>query len=189
MLRRIGTIDLAPDVTVAELDVVLKAGESIQIDTTRFFRSRPGASRAQNPLATPEGQPGLVMRWIEVEGPLVDAWPTASYQRLFDDLPVKKSVTSSLKVEVTPRDVAQDSERLLRRFAAGNLCLKALRALERDQAEAEHGERRRKSKDQMARHGGYPVCNHRIVGERRGDEHIVFRKLSVSEGSLHSVEG
>jgi hypothetical protein len=116
VMRRIGNIDLNPDVTVANLDVQLLAGESIQVDAVRFFRSRPGASRWQNPLAEKDGQPGMVMRWIEVEGPLVDSWPTASYQQLFDDLPAQKSASSPLKVEVTPRDAAKDAERLLRRF-------------------------------------------------------------------------
>ncbi len=116
VMRRIANIDLNPDVTVANLDVQLMAGESIQVDAVRFFRSRPGASRWQNPLAEKDGQPGLVMRWIEVEGPLVDSWPTASYLQLFDDLPAQKSASSPLKVEVTPRDAAKDAERLLRRF-------------------------------------------------------------------------
>jgi hypothetical protein len=116
VMRRIGNIDLNPDVTVADLDVQLLAGESIQVDPVRFFRSRPGASRWQNPLAEKDGQPGLVMRWIEVEGPLVEGWPNAGYRQLFDDLPARKSLTSSLKVEVTPNDVAKDAERLLRRF-------------------------------------------------------------------------
>ncbi len=116
VMRRIANIDLNPDVTVANLDVQLMAGESIQVDAVRFFRSRPGASRWQNPLAEKDGQPGLVMRWIEVEGPLVDSWPTASYLQLFDDLPAQKSASSPLKVEVAPRDAAKDAERLLRRF-------------------------------------------------------------------------
>ena len=117
VLRRIGTIDLGADVTVAELDVVLKAGESIQIDVTRFFRSRPGASRAQNPLATPEGQPGLVMRWIDVKGPIAPQWPAAPYAVLFDDLPVKPTAKgSAMPYAVTPRDADADAERLLRRF-------------------------------------------------------------------------
>jgi len=115
-MRRIGNIDLNPDVTVANLDVQLMAGETIQVDAVRFFRSRPGATRWQNPLAENDGQPGMVMRWIEVEGPLVDNFPTASYQLLFDDLPVKKTATSTLNVEVTPRDATKDAERLLRRF-------------------------------------------------------------------------
>mgnify|MGYP006184013477 CR=1 FL=1 len=85
----------------------IAAGESIQIDVTRFFRSRPGASRAQNPLATPEGQPGLVMRWIDVKGPLAPQWPSAPYAVLFDDLPVKATPKgAALPYAVTPRDVA-----------------------------------------------------------------------------------
>jgi len=117
VLRRIGTIDLGTDVTIAELDVFLEAGESIQIDVTRFFRSRPGAGRAYNPLATPEGQPGLVMRWIDVKGPLSPQWPAAPYSVLFDDLPVKPAAKgAALPYAVMPRDPAADAERLLRRF-------------------------------------------------------------------------
>lgn len=116
ILRRIGNVDFNPDVTVNELDVVLKAGETIQIDTVRFFRSRPGASRAQNPLATPEGQPGLVMRWIEVEGPLAPSWPAAPYAVLFDNLAPKRAVGSPLRYDVETSDAPKDAERLLRRF-------------------------------------------------------------------------
>jgi hypothetical protein len=116
ILRRIGNVDFDPEVTVNELDVVLKAGETIQIDTVRFYRSRPGASRAQNPLATPEGQPGLVMRWIEVEGPLAPQWPSAPYAVLFDNLPPKRAVGSPLRYDVETSDAPKDAERLLRRF-------------------------------------------------------------------------
>ena len=116
VMRRVANIDLNPEVTVADIDVLLVAGESIQVDAVRFFRSRPGAGRFQNPLATAEGQPGLVMRWIEVEGPIQDRWPTSAYQALFDDLPVRKTDSIALKVEVTPKDPAKDAERLLRRF-------------------------------------------------------------------------
>ena len=116
VLRRIGNVDFNPDVTVNELDVVLKAGETIQIDTVRFYRSRPGASRAQNPLATPEGQPGLVMRWIEVEGPLAPKWPSAPYAVLFGDMPAKRAVGSPLRYDVETADAPKDAERLLRRF-------------------------------------------------------------------------
>ena len=116
VMRRVANIDLNPEVTVAEIDVMLTAGESLQVDAVRFFRSRPGAGRFQNPLATAEGQPGMVMRWIEVEGPVYDRWPTAAYQALFDDLPARKTDATPLKVEVTPRDAAKDAERLLRRF-------------------------------------------------------------------------
>jgi mono/diheme cytochrome c family protein len=116
VLRRIGNVDFNPDPTVNEIDVVLKAGETIQIDTVRFYRSRPGASRSQNPLATPEGQPGLVMRWIEVEGPLAPKWPAAPYEVMFDGLPLKRAVGSPLRYDVETNDAPKDAERLLRRF-------------------------------------------------------------------------
>ncbi|MGH8020506.1 MAG: DUF1587 domain-containing protein [Opitutaceae bacterium] len=35
-----------------------------------LLRSRPGSERWRNPLATPDGQPGVVFRWLEVEGPI-----------------------------------------------------------------------------------------------------------------------
>ena len=116
ILRRIGNVDFNPEVTVNELDVVLKAGETIRIDSVRFYRSRPGASRAQNPLATPEGQPGLVMRWIEVEGPLAPKWPAVPYTVLFDNLPAKRAVGSPLRYDVQTQDAPKEAERLLRRF-------------------------------------------------------------------------
>src|SRR4026207_650531 len=54
----------------------------------RLFRSRPGATRWQNPLAEKDGQPGVVFRWMEVEGPIYDEWPTAGHKLLFADLPM-----------------------------------------------------------------------------------------------------
>lgn len=116
VLRRIGNIDFNPDPTVQELEVFLKEGETIQVDAVRFFRSRPGAGRFQNPLATPEGQPGMVMRWIEVEGPLAPKWPAAPYAVLFDGLKPKRAVGSPLRYDVETADAPKDAERLLRRF-------------------------------------------------------------------------
>jgi hypothetical protein len=114
-LRRIGNIDINPDVTVADLEVDLKQGETIRVDAVRFFRSRPGAGRFQNPLAEKDGQPGLVMRWIEVE-PVAGPWPTLGYQAMFDQLPVRKVEGGSLKAEVVSQDPTKDAERLLARF-------------------------------------------------------------------------
>ena len=85
-LRRLGTFDLTPEPGVHELDVWLLAKETVRADAGRLFRSRPGAGRYQNPLAQPDGQPGIVFRWLEVEGPIVDdGWPTAGHRLLFGD--------------------------------------------------------------------------------------------------------
>jgi mono/diheme cytochrome c family protein len=88
LLRKLGDFDVAPEPAVHELDVWLLAGEAIRPDAGRLFRSRPGASRWQNPLAEKDGQPGVVFRWLEVEGPIYDQWPSAGHKLLFGDLPM-----------------------------------------------------------------------------------------------------
>ena len=119
-----------------ELDVWLLAGEMIRPDAGRLFRSRPGASRWQNPLAEKDGQPGVVFRWLEVEGPIYDEWPTAGHKLLFGDLPmVNRKVAQGGRrmpaetnrfgqrrfrpppgVEVVSKKPMADAERLLREF-------------------------------------------------------------------------
>jgi len=59
-----------PEPGVNELDAWLLAGETIRPDAGRLFRSRPGRDRWRNPLAETNGQPGVVFRWLEVEGPI-----------------------------------------------------------------------------------------------------------------------
>lgn len=97
LLRWLGKFDITPEPAVHELDVWLLAGEIIRPDAGRLFRSRPGASRWQNPLAEKDGQPGVVFRWLEVEGPLHDEWPTSGHKLLFGDLPIV-----ARKIETTP---------------------------------------------------------------------------------------
>ncbi len=93
LLRHLGDFDITPDPVVYELDVHLLAGEMIRPDAGRLFRSRPGAGRWQNPLAEKDGQPGVVFRWMEVEGPIFDQWPTAGRELLFGKLPVASRVS------------------------------------------------------------------------------------------------
>jgi hypothetical protein len=118
-MRYLGKFDVTPEATAHELDVFLVQGETIRPDAARLFRSRPGAARFQNPLAERDGQPGVSYRWLEVEGPLYDQWPTAGHQLLFGDLPLKKTAKpgpGKLAVEVEPSDPAKDAPRLLRNF-------------------------------------------------------------------------
>lgn len=139
-LRWLGKFDLTPDPQIHELDVWLLAGETIRPDAGRLFRSRPGPSRWQNPLAEKDGQPGVVFRWLEVEGPIYDEWPPAGHKLLFGELPVVKRTpgTNALAkaeqqpgatnrfaerrfkpptiVEVVSQTPTADAERLLRGF-------------------------------------------------------------------------
>ena len=116
LLRKLGAFDATPEPSVHELDVWLLAGELIRVDPARLFRSRPGAGRWQNPLAEKDGQPGVVFRWLEVEGPIFDQWPTAGHKLLFGDLPLKKSEPAGAKAEVVSSNPRKDSEKLLRNF-------------------------------------------------------------------------
>ncbi len=111
-LRRLGSLDVGPRPTVGEVEVVLIKGETIMPDAARLFRSRP--PNWHNPLATPEGQPGVAYQWLEVEGPLYDSWPTRGQKLLFGDLPLKDA--AGKPVEVVSSNPDQDGERLVSGF-------------------------------------------------------------------------
>jgi hypothetical protein len=63
--------------------------------------------------------PGLVVQWIDVEGPLLQSWPPASHRRLFGDLPQQRAAASDdrSRVEVTSQEPLADAERILKDFA------------------------------------------------------------------------
>jgi hypothetical protein len=90
----------------------LLAGETIQVDAARLFRSRP--SNWHNPLATREGQPGVAFKWLEVEGPILDQWPGAGHRLMFGDLPIKDRAGGG--VDVISDNPHADAQRLLRGF-------------------------------------------------------------------------
>lgn len=113
-LRRLGAFDVDKEAGVHELDVYLLAGETIRPDASRLFRSRPGDVRFQNPFAEQDGQPGIVYRWMEVEGPILDQWPPAGHQLLFQDLPLKQVGKG---VEVVSKAPGIDAKRVLKAFA------------------------------------------------------------------------
>ncbi len=114
LLRRLGNFDAEVEPGAHDMEVWLQEGEMIRPDAVRLFRSRP--PNWQNPLATTEGQPGVSFRWLEVEGPLYDQWPTAGHRLLFGDLPLQASTRPDLPVEVVSAEPEEDAARLLERF-------------------------------------------------------------------------
>ncbi|NDD65255.1 MAG: DUF1588 domain-containing protein, partial [Acidobacteria bacterium] len=111
-MRLLGTVDVTPEPGGREMEVFLLAGETIRPDAVRLFRSRPPNWR--NPLAQRDGQPGVSFRWLEVEGPICDEWPSRGHRLLFGDLPLR--LNGSGEVEVMSTDPRADAERLLRQF-------------------------------------------------------------------------
>ena len=115
-VRKLGAFDITPEPSVHELDLWLLEGEMIRPDAARLFRSRPGNPGGyHNPLAEKNGQPGVAYRWLEIEGPIFDQWPTAGHKLLFGDLPLKKV---SKNVEAVPREAKADAARLMQAFLA-----------------------------------------------------------------------
>jgi mono/diheme cytochrome c family protein len=111
LMRPLGAFDVTPEPAVHELEVWLLAGETIRPDAARLFRSRPPSYR--NPLAEKDGQPGVAYRWMEVEGPITDAWPTVGRRLITGGLPLTRTAKG---VEMTPKDAHADAARLLHAF-------------------------------------------------------------------------
>lgn len=63
--------------------------------------------------------PGLVVDWVDVEGPLNDTWPPESHRRLFGDLKQGPAPVYNFRdrVEVVSSEPLVDADRILRQFA------------------------------------------------------------------------
>ena len=59
--------------------------------------------------------PGLVIQWVDVEGPLMESWPPPSHQAIFGGLPLKRVAPERFEVQST--QPLADAERILREFA------------------------------------------------------------------------
>ncbi|MEQ8790224.1 MAG: DUF1592 domain-containing protein [Pirellulaceae bacterium] len=105
------------------------AEQSKVIEFTDHFEARDsirlepyglaGAKTVDDVGAEEYDGPGLVIDWLDVEGPLYDAWPPESHRRIFGDLPQKPApiYNQSNRVEVVSQDPLVDAERILRNFA------------------------------------------------------------------------
>jgi hypothetical protein len=63
--------------------------------------------------------PGLVIQWVDVEGPLLESWPPPSHKAIFGDLKqaVVPSPSDPKRLEVVSQQPMADAERILRDFA------------------------------------------------------------------------
>jgi hypothetical protein len=80
--RTLGYFD-APSLkpTVTEIEVFLQPYEQFHFNAASLWPALLGGNVAEYV------RPGIAVDWLEVEGPLLDQWPTASHRRLFGDLP------------------------------------------------------------------------------------------------------
>jgi mono/diheme cytochrome c family protein len=63
--------------------------------------------------------PGLVIQWVDVEGPLLESWPPPSHQAIFGDLKQARvpGASDPNRLEVVSEQPMVDAERILREFA------------------------------------------------------------------------
>jgi len=115
--RKLTSVDVSPEPRVVEIETYLRRGEIIGPDAARLFRSRPPGP-FHNPLATPEGIPGVAYHWLEVEGPFNEVWPPAGHQLLFESHSIHPPKDVPKKGVFEPKDVKADSRRLLANFLA-----------------------------------------------------------------------
>ncbi|MCU0708959.1 MAG: DUF1592 domain-containing protein [Pirellula sp.] len=59
--------------------------------------------------------PGLVIQWVDVEGPILESWPPPSHKAIFGEL--KQTRLSPERFEVVSEQPMVDAERILRNFA------------------------------------------------------------------------
>lgn len=100
--------------TVVEFVTEMDARRNIRllVDT----KIRPRELERRGGAADYDG-PGLVLQWLEVEGPLLDSWPPPSYRRLLGDLPQESVPGEGERREVVSQQPIEDAERILRAFA------------------------------------------------------------------------
>jgi len=108
--RWLGVYDSYPEPSISECEVILKKNEIIRPDATRLIRTRPGWTGNAN--ATNEGVPGFALNWLELEGPLQDEWPPASFKAVAGKLPHKLENG----VKLVPQDAKRDAHKLLLDF-------------------------------------------------------------------------
>lgn len=63
--------------------------------------------------------PGLVVQWVEVEGPLLESWPPPSHRAIFGELKQERveSANKQPRYEVVSEQPLVDAEQILRDFA------------------------------------------------------------------------
>lgn len=101
---------------VVEFIQQMEAGQTIRIIADDLGATPPVVETAG---AENYKGPGLVVQWVDIEGPLLDSWPPLSHRRIFGDLPQEKSPRTGQadRVEVISKEPVRDAERILRDFA------------------------------------------------------------------------
>jgi len=109
----IGIFEAPPEAPgIFELAAFLEKGAMVKLDCMRL-PSPMVPAMPHTIRKTDGGYPGVAFHWLEVEGPIVQDWPPASYRALFGDVPFKQA---GRHVEAISEQPMKDAGKLLAAF-------------------------------------------------------------------------
>ncbi len=109
----IGTFEAPPNAPeIFEMEAFMEKGAMVKLDCMRL-PSPMVPAMPHTIQKTDGGYPGVAFHWMEVEGPLIEKWPPASYRALFGDLPFEKSANRIVALSENP---SEDAARVLTGF-------------------------------------------------------------------------
>ena len=98
----IGVFEATPETPeVSELEAFLEKGAMVKLDCMRL-PSPMVPAMPHTIQKTDGGYPGVAFHWLEVEGPMIEEWPPASYRALFGDVPFKQAGRHVVAVSEQP---------------------------------------------------------------------------------------
>ena len=99
--------------TVIEFVDQMKARQTIRIVADLKTRTR----EVEKIGADKYTGPGMVVQWVDVEGPLLDSWPPKSHRQIFGDMKRDRDPEDRNRWEVVSEQPLFDARRILTNFA------------------------------------------------------------------------
>ena len=104
----IGVFEAPPEAPeVFELEAFLEQGAMVKLDCMRLPSPMVPAMPHTIQKFDPDGYPGVAFHWLEIEGPIIEEWPPASYRALFGDVPFKQAGRHVVAVSEQPSEDAR----------------------------------------------------------------------------------
>lgn len=110
----VGYFDVAAnDPEVVEFELSMEPAHTIRIIADQLGAIPPDVEKvgAENYRG-----PGLVIQWVDIQGPLLSDWPPSSHTRLFGSLPQQRLPGNPARFQVVSTQPLADAADILRRF-------------------------------------------------------------------------
>ena len=118
--RVAAAFDLIPDhPRVAEITMRMEQGESLYLSAAGCDYAADG-THVQEIGGEKYTGSGMAVRWLEIEGPLLESWPPPSVRRVFGDMPInpiEKPKRREIAYEAVSANPLEDADKLVAAFA------------------------------------------------------------------------